>query len=59
VEGKIMAQSAIEWTEIRANCQTNNIPFFFKQWSGVWKKRSGRTLDGKTWDELPVAIQYS
>jgi protein gp37 len=29
------------------------VPFFFKQWGGVQKKRAGRTLDGRTWDELP------
>lgn len=28
-------------------------PFHFKQWGGVNKKKDGRTLDGRTWDELP------
>ncbi|MCY4365039.1 MAG: phage Gp37/Gp68 family protein [Chloroflexi bacterium] len=43
-----------EWVrEIRDNCVRNDVPFFFKQWGGVFKKRTGRTLDGRTWDEMP------
>jgi protein gp37 len=30
------------------------VPFFFKQWGGFNKKKNGRLLDGKTWDEMPV-----
>jgi protein gp37 len=29
------------------------VPFFFKQWGGVQKKKTGRTLEGRTWDEMP------
>lgn len=44
-----------EWvTEIRDQCTTSGVPFFFKQWGGTNKKRSGRCLDGRTWDETPV-----
>jgi len=44
----------IEWVlDIRDQCQTAWIPFFFKQWGGVRKKKNGRLLDGRTWDELP------
>lgn len=44
-----------DWVrEIRSNCIENSVPFFFKQWGGVNKKRSGRLLDGRTWDELPT-----
>ncbi len=39
---------------IRDNCVRNKVPFFFKQWGGVFKKRTGRTLDGRTWDEMPA-----
>jgi len=39
--------------EIRDQCATNGVAFFFKQWGGVQKKRSGRLLDGRTWDEMP------
>ena len=43
-----------EWVrEIRNNCVCNDVPFFFKQWGGVFKKRTGRVLDGRTWDEMP------
>ncbi|MBC8252968.1 MAG: phage Gp37/Gp68 family protein [Ardenticatenia bacterium] len=39
--------------EIRNQCLETGIPFFFKQWGGVNKKRSGRILQGRTWDQLP------
>lgn len=39
--------------EIRAACRRGRVPFFFKQWGGVNKKRTGRALDGKTWDAMP------
>ena len=40
---------------IRAECESHNIPFFFKQWGGVRKLETGRILDGKTYDEFPHA----
>jgi protein gp37 len=40
--------------EIKAQCETANVPFFFKQWGGVNKKKAGRLLDGKTWEGVPV-----
>ena len=47
----------VEWVrEIRDNCVDSNVPFFFKQWGGVFKKRTGRTLDGRTWDEMPQPV---
>mgnify|MGYP000268173817 CR=1 FL=1 len=43
-----------EWViDIRDQCRAANIPFFFKQWGGVRKKRAGRVLQGRTWDEMP------
>lgn len=43
-----------EWViEIRNQCQAASVPFFFKQWGGVHKKRNGRLLQGRTWDEFP------
>jgi protein gp37 len=43
-----------EWVvNIRKQCQESGVPFFFKQWGGFNKKRSGRELDGRTWDEYP------
>ncbi len=38
---------------IRRQCRAAGIPFFFKQWGGVRKKRAGRLLDGRTYDQLP------
>src|SRR5262249_37776485 len=40
--------------EIRDHCVTSGVAFFFKQWGGVQKSRTGRMLDGRTWDEHPV-----
>jgi protein gp37 len=43
-----------DWVrQILAQCQTQNIPFFFKQWGGVQKSKNGRKLDGRPWDEMP------
>ena len=43
-----------DWVrEIRDTCVQHQVPFFFKQWGGVFKKRTGRVLDGRTWDEMP------
>jgi protein gp37 len=39
---------------IRAQCRAARVPFFFKQWGGVRKAENGRTLDGRTYDEIPV-----
>lgn len=38
---------------IRDTCLQNEVPFFFKQWVGVFKKRTGRIPDGRTWDQIP------
>jgi len=44
-----------EWVrEIRKHCLSAKVPFFFKQWGGVNKKRAGRVLDGRTWDQMPT-----
>ena len=43
-----------EWVrEIRDNCVRNRVSFFFKQWGGVIKKRTGRLLDNKIWNQRP------
>lgn len=45
---------AQEWvTNLRDQCLIAGVPFFFKQWGGVRKKRAGRVLQGRTWDQLP------
>lgn len=44
-----------EWVRaIRDQCVAQNVPFFFKQWGGVDKTKTGRELDGRTWDEMPA-----
>lgn len=42
--------------DIRDQCLVAGVAFFFKQWGGVNKKRTGRLLDGKTWDEMPRVL---
>jgi protein gp37 len=43
-----------EWVEsIQQQCTIASVPFFFKQWGGVNKKRSGRLLNGKKYSEMP------
>jgi protein gp37 len=45
---------AASWViDIQAQCQAASIPFFFKQWGGVHKHTTGRTLMGQTFDEFP------
>ena len=47
-----------DWVrQIRDNCVSSGVPFFFKQWGGVNKKRTGRELEGRTWDELPKPMR--
>jgi protein gp37 len=46
-------------TEIRDQCSDAQVAFFFKQWGGTNKKRTGRVLDGRTWDEMPAVSQES
>jgi protein gp37 len=46
-----------EWvTDIRDQCRKTGVAFFFKQWGGVQKKRYGRALKGRTWDEMPELV---
>jgi protein gp37 len=44
----------LQWVlGIRDACIRQSVPFFFKQWGGVNKKRAGRLLEGREWNELP------
>jgi protein gp37 len=46
-----------EWVRsIRDQCNRQKVPFHFKQWGGVNKKKAGRKLDGRTWDEFPRTV---
>jgi protein gp37 len=43
-----------QWvSEIRDQCTRAGVPFFFKQWGGTNKKKTGRLLEQRTWDEMP------
>jgi protein gp37 len=45
------------WVEsIRQQCERAKVAFFFKQWGGVRKDRTGRELNGRTYDDMPSRI---
>jgi protein gp37 len=44
-------------SDIRNQCVKSGVPFFFKQWGGVHKKKTGRELEGRTWNEMPKTGQ--
>jgi protein gp37 len=50
-----------EWVlDIQKQCENNDVAFFFKQWGGKNKKAAGRTLNGRTYDEMPeIELQHS
>jgi protein gp37 len=49
-----------EWVmSIRDQCEHAGVAFFFKQWGGVRKKAAGRLLEGRTYDEFPLALSVS
>ncbi|MGJ5817533.1 DUF5131 family protein [Paludibaculum fermentans] len=46
-----------DWVrDLRNQCLESNVAFFFKQWGGFQKKKAGRTLEGRTWDEMPELV---
>jgi protein gp37 len=45
--------------EIKRQCHEQNVPFFFKQWGGMRKHKTGRMLLGKTWDEMPQKAGFA
>ncbi len=49
-----------DWVRnIRDMCVHDEVPFFFKQWGGTQKHKTGRVLDGRTWDEYPDEVPSS
>jgi protein gp37 len=47
-----------EWViQIKEQCLEQNVPFHFKQWGGVNKKKNGRLLENRTWDEMPIPLK--
>jgi len=51
----------VDWViDIQEQCEKSDVPFFFKQWGGKNKKKNGRLLNGKTYDEMPeIDLQHS
>lgn len=46
-----------DWVlDIQEQCRLSDVAFFFKQWGGTDKKKSGRVLKGRTWDEMPLRL---
>lgn len=45
--------------DIHKQCKKAKTPFFFKQWGGRNKKKAGRKLDGRTWDEMPATSVHN
>ncbi len=45
------------WVQgIKSQCEAADVPFFFKQWGGVNKKKAGRLLGGRVWEEMPATV---
>jgi len=46
-----------EWVlDVRDRCLEAGVPFFFKQWGGTQKKKAGRLLEGRTWEQMPLVL---
>lgn len=43
---------------VQKDCHPANVPFFFKQWGGLQKKKAGRLLCGRIYDEMPARVQH-
>ena len=47
-----------EWAiDIRNQCLDAEVPFFFKQWGGTNKKKNGRVIERRTWNQMPVRVK--
>jgi len=47
----------VDWVlDIQQQCENSKVPFFFKQWGGTNKKKTGRELNGKTFNEMPLVV---
>ncbi len=44
--------------DIRRQCRRSRVPFFFKQWGGFQKSKTGRELDGRTYDAMPPVSRH-
>ena len=53
--GRTPRPMEVDWVlDIQNQCEKKEVAFFFKQWGGTNKKKAGRTLNGKTYDEMPL-----
>jgi protein gp37 len=44
-----------EWVlDIKQQCEEAGVSFYFKQWGGTNKKKAGKILNGKVYNEMPV-----
>jgi len=56
--GRIARPMNEDWVlDIMDQCSAANVAFFFKQWGGTNKKKSGRLLNGRTYDEMPFRVE--
>lgn len=56
--GRVRRGVEADWiVAIRDQCLAAGVPFFFKQWGGCTPKAGGRTLDGRTWDQMPIQAE--
>ncbi|MFC1876002.1 DUF5131 family protein [Thermodesulfobacteriota bacterium] len=53
---RIMEESWV--LDIQRQSKASKVPFFFKQWGGTNKKKAGRLLKGRTWDEFPGEVNF-
>jgi protein gp37 len=55
--GRACRPVAAKWIrQSRNGCGRQSVPFFIKQWGRPTPKSEGRMLDGRTWDEMPLAM---
>ena len=58
--GRTPRPMAVDWVlDIQQRCNKKGVAFFFKQWGGTNKKKTGRSLNGRTYDEMPVATDQT
>ncbi|MGH8576491.1 MAG: DUF5131 family protein, partial [Gammaproteobacteria bacterium] len=46
-------------SDLRDQCRRAEVPFFFKQWGGRNKKKAGRMLEGRTWNQMPKCVSVA
>jgi protein gp37 len=56
--GRVVRPMNEDWVlDIMDQCRLAKVAFFFKQWGGINKKKSGRLINGRTYDEMPFRIE--